>query len=97
MNYYRREIDTGTHLFSRYIWTVEGKYAFAEHVGKYTEYWLNGHGETRQDVVDLLHDLHLDAGKYQPMEEFYGDGFFPACYTLEDAKAYFGATRKEQK
>ena len=58
-----------------------------------TSYWLNGHGEDREAITELLAMLNLDPSKYEAEEEPYGPGFFPVCKEYDDAVAYYVAAK----
>jgi hypothetical protein len=57
-----------------------------------TEYWLGAYGDTKEDVVSVLKKIGLDPENYYILDEFYGDGYFPACANYEDATKFFEAS-----
>lgn len=63
----------------------------------HSEYWLNGHSETKKEMEEKITEMGLDIKRYHVLEEFYGEGFFPACREFEDAEAFYNKTKGQVK
>ena len=85
--------------FQRGKWTFNGDTVCVENTRTpwmkpmLTEYWLQGWQHDSDSLFHALEAHGLDKNKYYAVEEFYGEGVFPATEDLQAAIDYFNATK----
>lgn len=83
--------------FQRSVWYLGETKLFIENVSHgwmkpmFVEYWLPGWQHTKKGLMEAIKAHKLDPSKYNAMEEFYGEGFFPQTNDFQAALDYVNA------